>query len=93
MRHTHILLLPEVLTQPYRLAEVDGDWHEFESKAHRKENERKDKARRLENQREKEKEKRKASALTPQAGDTEDRESKRSKQESETPAQEQVAEN
>lgn len=29
------------LTQ-YRLAKVEGDWHEFESKALRKENERKD---------------------------------------------------
>lgn len=27
----------------YRLAKLDGDWHEFESKALRKENERKDK--------------------------------------------------
>jgi CTD kinase subunit alpha len=31
-------------TNPFdRLAELEGDWHEFESKALRKENERKDK--------------------------------------------------
>lgn len=31
------------MTNLYRLSELDGDWHEFESKALRKENERKDK--------------------------------------------------
>lgn len=31
------------LTAVFRLSNLDGDWHEFESKALRKENERKDK--------------------------------------------------
>lgn len=51
-----------------RLKDIEGDWHEFESKAHRKENERKDKeARRAEYQREKEK--RRACAAAAQGGD------------------------
>lgn len=36
--------LSPLLTQPtIRLAHIDGDWHEFESKALRKENERREK--------------------------------------------------
>ncbi|KAK2763070.1 kinase subunit of RNA polymerase II carboxy-terminal domain kinase I [Arachnomyces sp. PD_36] len=94
----------EVLAHPYftteeptaqqatELAEVDGDWHEFESKAHRKENERKDKeARRAEQQREKEK--RKASALTPQGESVGDREPKRSKQGGEGASSDPMVEN
>lgn len=50
---------------PLRLAKLEGDWHEFESKALRKENERKDKearkqkeaALRAEKEKQKEKEK------------------------------------
>jgi CTD kinase subunit alpha len=38
---------------PPRLATLDGDWHEFESKALRKENERKDKEARRQAQKEK----------------------------------------
>jgi CTD kinase subunit alpha len=45
---------------------LEGDWHEFESKALRKENERKDKENRRAAQKEKEKEKKRASE-----GDTE----------------------
>ena len=45
-----------------RLKNLEGDWHEFESKALRKENERKNQeARRAVRQEEKEKEKRRAS--------------------------------
>lgn len=40
-----------------RLASIDGDWHEFESKAHRKE---RDKEARRAEQQQREKEKRKA---------------------------------
>lgn len=60
----------EVLSHPYfvseepcaiqavELANVEGDWHEFESKAHRRENDKKEKERRKEEyQREKEKRK------------------------------------
>ncbi len=47
-----------------RLKDLEGDWHEFESKALRKENERKSQeARRAVRQEEKEKEKRKASGI------------------------------
>lgn len=47
---------------PRRLKDLEGDWHEFESKALRKENERKNQeARRAVRQEEKEKEKRRAS--------------------------------
>lgn len=46
----------------HRLKDLEGDWHEFESKALRKENERKiHEARRAVRQEEKEKEKRRAS--------------------------------
>lgn len=58
-----------------RLKDLEGDWHEFESKALRKENERKDKeARRAVRQEEhqREKEKRRASVAAPS-----ERESKR----------------
>jgi len=51
-----------------RLKDLEGDWHEFESKALRKENERRDKeARRAVRQEEhqREKEKRKASVAAP----------------------------
>ncbi|TVY27863.1 CTD kinase subunit alpha [Lachnellula hyalina] len=46
--------------QVHELAALDGDWHEFESKALRKENERKDKARRAAAQKEKEAAKKRA---------------------------------
>ncbi len=68
-----------------RLKELAGDWHEFESKALRRENERKDKeARRAvkmeEQERDKaEKAKRRASAAVPDAD--EQRDVKRAKQE------------
>lgn len=45
-------------SQPVELEMVEGDWHEFESKAHRRENDKKEKERRKEEyQREKEKRK------------------------------------
>jgi CTD kinase subunit alpha len=56
----------------YRLEHVEGDWHEFESKALRKE------ARRVEYQNQKDRDKRKAEGSVPSS----DRESKRTKQES-----------
>jgi CTD kinase subunit alpha len=51
---------------PSRLRDLEGDWHEFESKALRKENERRDKEakkeiQRKEQQKEKEREKRRTS--------------------------------
>lgn len=52
-----------------RLAALDGDWHEFESKALRKENERKDKARRAA---QKEKEAAKKRAPEGEAADSRD---------------------
>lgn len=45
--------------QPYELADVAGEWHEYESKAHRRENERKEKERKKDEY-VKEREKRKA---------------------------------
>jgi CTD kinase subunit alpha len=63
----------EVLNHPYfteeeppaeqavELKDMQGDWHEFESKAHRRENEKKEKERRKEEY-QREKEKRKAAA-------------------------------
>lgn len=47
--------------QAVELKEVEGDWHEFESKAHRRENDKKEKERRKE-EHQREKEKRKAAA-------------------------------
>ncbi|EEP79061.1 hypothetical protein UREG_03907 [Uncinocarpus reesii 1704] len=73
----------EVLAHPYfieeepapqqaiELADVEGDWHEFESKAHRKE---KDKEARRAEQREREKRK-----ISTNTGETTDRERKRTK--------------
>lgn len=50
--------------QPVELAKVEGDWHEFESKAHRRENDKREKERRKEeHQREKEKRKAKEAGL------------------------------
>ncbi|KAJ9616998.1 serine/threonine protein kinase, CMGC, CDC2/CDK sub [Cladophialophora chaetospira] len=50
--------------QPHELAKVDGDWHEFESKAHRRENDKREKERRREEyQREREKRKAKEAGL------------------------------
>ncbi|KAI1982357.1 serine/threonine protein kinase, CMGC, CDC2/CDK sub [Ophidiomyces ophidiicola] len=80
----------EVLAHPYftdeepspqqaiELAEVKGDWHEFESKAHRKE---KDKEARRAEQREKEKRR-----ISSMAGDSADRERKRPKVDDDTSA-------
>ena len=52
-----------------RLQNLDGDWHEFESKALRRENERRDKeARRAMRQEEQEREKAKRRASTSVAG-------------------------
>ncbi|EXJ76544.1 CMGC/CDK/CRK7 protein kinase [Cladophialophora psammophila CBS 110553] len=54
--------LPE---QPVELANVEGDWHEFESKAHRRENDKREKERRKEEYiREKEKRKAREAGLT-----------------------------
>jgi CTD kinase subunit alpha len=63
-----------MLTVIDRLENMAGDWHEFESKALRKE---KDREARREKEKEKEKEKRKASAALLQEGD---RETKRLRQ-------------
>ncbi len=50
--------------QPVELAKVEGDWHEFESKAHRRENDKREKERRKEEyQREREKRKAKEAGL------------------------------
>ena len=50
--------------QPVELAKVEGDWHEFESKAHRRENDKREKERRREEyQREREKRKARESGL------------------------------
>jgi CTD kinase subunit alpha len=64
------LCILSLLTFVYRLEHVEGDWHEFESKALRKE------ARRVEYQNQKDK--RKADASVPSS----DRDSKRTKQDS-----------
>lgn len=61
-----------LLTFVCRLEHVEGDWHEFESKALRKE------ARRVEYQNQKDRDKRKADASVPSS----DRDSKRTKQDS-----------
>lgn len=61
----------DLANSPSRLEHIEGDWHEFESKALRKE------ARRAEYQNQKEREKRKAEASM----STSDRDSKRSRQE------------
>jgi len=63
--HPHYASL-EYIANPYRLINLEGDWHEFESKALRRENERKDKeARRAvrQEEHEREKAKRRASGL------------------------------
>ncbi|OCT52623.1 hypothetical protein CLCR_09511 [Cladophialophora carrionii] len=50
--------------QPVELAQVEGDWHEFESKAHRRENDKREKEKRREEyQREREKRKARESGL------------------------------
>jgi CTD kinase subunit alpha len=63
------------------LENIEGDWHEFESKALRKEKDKE--ARRAEYQKEKDKEKRKAALSAPQS----DRETKRVRQDVEENAQ------
>lgn len=62
----------DYLANNYRLESIEGDWHEFESKALRKERDKE--ARRAEYQ--KEREKRKATAPGPES----EREAKRTKQ-------------
>lgn len=59
-----------------RLADLTGDWHEFESKALRKENERKEKEARRQHDKEKEKEKKRSTDDRDGAVDAE-REAKR----------------
>ena len=66
--------------QPTELKDVEGDWHEYESKAHRRENDKREKEARKAEQ--KEKEKRKATAALAEEA-TEEREAKRPKADSE----------
>ena len=69
--------------QAFELKDIQGDWHEFESKAHRRENDRRDKeARKAEYQRDKEKRKADTVVGKPGEGDADGRENKRQRPDS-----------
>ena len=64
LNHEYFTTEEPVGQQPEELAKVEGDWHEFESKAHRRENDKREKERRRdEYQREREKRKAKEAGL------------------------------
>ena len=64
LEHDYFTIEDPEPQQAIELADVGGDWHEYESKAHRRENERKEKERRREEHvREKEKRKAKEAGL------------------------------
>lgn len=64
LQHAYFTTEQPAPQQPYELSEAGGDWHEYESKAHRRENERKEKERRKEEYaREREKRKAKEAGL------------------------------
>lgn len=72
LKHPYFVSEEPAPHPPIELEHVEGDWHEFESKALRKE------ARRVEYQNQKDRDKRKADASVPSS----DRDSKRTKQDS-----------